>query len=98
VKESYVSGWNSLVHLQLLQDTYKSRYFSDLPVVSRSLVSNHFEFFYQNLKPIDDDLAGTIANYEKIKLQGDEMIGHMKVITQIKYGYQLRQKLYDYNQ
>jgi len=95
---TFASGWNSLVHLDLLKNTYKSRYFTDLPLMSKSLVSNHFEFFYQNLKPIDDDLTETIANYEKIKLQGGSMIGHMKLITQIKYGYQLRQKLYEFNQ
>lgn len=59
--------------------------------------SNHFEFFYQNLKPIDDKLASTIASYEGINLIGANLRGHMKVITQIKEGYKLRLNLYDYN-
>lgn len=66
-------------------------------MLSGYLNSNHFESFYQNLKPIDDDLVDTIARYGDIKLEGGNMIGHMKVLTQIKYNYELRLKLYEYN-
>lgn len=96
-KESYVAGWNNRVHLDLLQGTYKAEYFQSIPELSKTLPSVHFEFFYQSCKPIDDDLDGTIAGYETIKLQGSEMLGHIKVLAQIKYGYELRKKLYAYN-
>jgi hypothetical protein len=49
------------------------------------------------LKPIDDELEDTVASYAKVKLQGSDMIGHNKVLTQIKYNYQLRIQLYAYN-
>jgi hypothetical protein len=96
-KQSFAEGWNNLRHLPNLQGNLKVKYFSDLPKLSKTLLSVHFEFFYQNLKPIDDNLQETIDNYNKIKLEGSDMIGHMKVITQIKYMYQLRQLLYAYN-
>jgi hypothetical protein len=97
VKESFAAGWNSPAHLHPLKSTYKARYFADLPVLSRSLVSKHFEFFYQNLKPIDDELEDTVASYAKVSLQGSDMIGHNKVLMQIKYNYKLRINLYAYN-
>lgn len=55
-KESYVAGWNNGVHLELLTNTYKDEYFQNIPELSKTLPSVHFEFFYQNLKPIDEDL------------------------------------------
>jgi hypothetical protein len=42
VKESFAAGWNSPAHSDALKTTYKPRYFADLPVLSRSLVSKHF--------------------------------------------------------
>lgn len=86
-----------MLHLDELTTVYKSKYFNDLPILSKQLLSNHFEFFYQNLKPIDDNLEDTINGYNSIKLEGDDMIGHMKVLTQIRYMYQLRLKLYTFN-
>ncbi len=83
-KASYSQGWNNQIHKIILLDTYKSRYFADLPSMSTKLNSNHFEFFYQNLKPIDDNLTSTIASYENINLVAANMKGHMKVLTQIK--------------
>jgi len=56
VKASLAEGWNNLVHSDILYKIYKSRYFDDLPLVSSKLNTNHFEFFYTNLKPIDDDI------------------------------------------
>lgn len=67
-KGSYAEGWNNMFHLNELTDVYKIKYFTDLPVLSKQLISNHFEFFYQNLKPIDDNLQNTIIAYNAIKL------------------------------
>lgn len=60
VKRTFSEGWNHPVHSFLLSTVYKNKYFSDIETLSKSLVSNHFEFFYSNLKPIDDDLVSTI--------------------------------------
>ena len=96
-KASFAEGWNNLVHLDTLQNVYKGRYFADLPILRKTLVSNHFEFFYQNLKPIDDDLEATIAEFNQIDFPESDMIGHMKALLQIKYMYELRLKLYNFN-
>ena len=61
VKRTYSEGWNHPVHSFLLSNKYKQMYFADIVVLSKTLVSNHFEFFYSNLKPIDDDLVATIS-------------------------------------
>lgn len=68
LKASYAEGWNNFTHLNDLINIFKSQYFRDLVSMSRSLISNHFEFFYQNLKPIDDNLQDTINSYSKIYL------------------------------
>jgi hypothetical protein len=96
-KESHVAGWNSRVHLDLLHAIYKAEYFQSIPKLSKTLPGAHFEFFYQSCKPIDGDLAGTIAGYEKVRLQGSEMLGHIKVLTHIKYEYELRKQLHEFN-
>ena len=70
VKRTYSEGWNHPVHAFLLYTKYKDLYFSDIVKLSKTLLSNHFEFFYSNLKPIDDDLTATIAEYEKLNLEG----------------------------
>ena len=57
-----------MVHLNALQTIYKAKYFNDLLDMSRQLIGNHFEFFYQNLKPIDDNLQETIDLYKTIYL------------------------------
>lgn len=57
-----------MLHLDELTTVYKNKYFTDLPLLSKQLISNHFEFFYQNLKPIDDNLQDTIVAYNSIKL------------------------------
>ena len=97
VKASLAEGWNSLVHRTILFNNYKPRYFSDLPLMSLQLNSNHFEFFYTNLKPIDDDLLKTIEQFKAINLKGSAMIGHMKSINKILDNYQLRSMLYRVN-
>lgn len=56
MKASYSEGWNSPIHLDWLMNIYKPRYFSDILDLSKTLPDAHFQFFYTNLKPIDDDL------------------------------------------
>jgi len=96
VKTSLAEGWNNAIHLTLL-GTYKPTFFADIPLMSTTLPGKHFEFFYTNLKPIDDNLASTITSYQAINLQGSAMIGHMNNIQKIIDIYQLRQILYTVN-
>jgi hypothetical protein len=56
VKKSYAEGWNNSVHLNELVSIFKPRLFSAIPALSRKLSLAHFQFFYTNLAPIDDDL------------------------------------------
>jgi hypothetical protein len=60
---SFSEGWNHPVHLTLLVSQYYPRFFMDIPIVSQILPGKHFEFFYTNLKPIDDDFETTIASF-----------------------------------
>ena len=76
---------------------FKARIFQDIPSLSKTLSLSHFMFFYTNLAPIDDDLAGTIALYESINLQSADLIGHMNNIQKIIDGYKLRVNLYQVN-
>ncbi len=62
--------------------------------MSTKLLSNHFQFFYSNLKPIDDDLQVTIDSFSEINLPGSDMIGHMNNIRKIIDTYKLRLNLY----
>ena len=39
VKASWAEGWNSGVHLNWLVNNFKSRYFNDIPVLSKILTS-----------------------------------------------------------
>lgn len=94
VKTYLAQGWNNLVHSDLLINVYKPQFFIDLPIVSTKLLSNHFQFFYSNLKPIDDDLQSTIDSFSEINLQGSDMIGHMNEIRKIIDTYRLRLNLY----
>lgn len=93
-KASYSQGWNNAYHLDWLKNTYKARFFQDIPDLSLFLPNKHFEFFYTNLKPIDDDLQGIIASFSAINLPGSDMIGHMNNIRKITDIYRLRSMLY----
>jgi hypothetical protein len=96
-KSSHSEGWNSGVHLNDLVTTFKPRIFQDMPAMSKQLTLSHFQFFYTNLAPIDDDLAGTVALYTGVSLPGGEMLGHRNNIQKIVDVYKLRQMLYQVN-
>lgn len=82
VKGLLVSGWRSKVHEEWLVKEYKERYFKDLLDLVKTLAYNHYEFFYRNVKPIDDDLQGQVDSYWKVikdlEGQNDES-GELKV-------------------
>ena len=61
VKASWAQGWNNGVHLNWLVNTFKAKYFADIPLMSLTLTSEHFKAFYSYLKPIDSDYNGNIA-------------------------------------
>lgn len=46
---------------------YRERYFKDVQELMNVLDGDHYELFYENLAPIDDDLEWQIAEFEKIK-------------------------------
>lgn len=94
MKASSSEGWNHPIHKALLADPYKAEYFKDIPFLSKQLPNKHFEFFYTNLQPIDDDLSNTIASFEAINLVGSDMIGHMNNLRKITDIYKLRVSLY----
>lgn len=96
-KTSYSEGWNHPIHLDLLTTKYYPQFFSDIPLASKTLPNKHFEFFYSNLKPIDDNLAGAIDSFAAISLSDSNMLGHRNNIRKIVDTYKLRQVLYDFN-
>jgi aminopeptidase N len=98
VKGAWAQGWNSSVHLPWLVTIYKPKIFEAIPALSLTLTSEHFQFFYTNLAPIDDDLATNINYYQAVSLPGSNMIGHVNNIKKIVDGYKLRQVLYAFNQ
>lgn len=51
--------------------------------LSKVLEGDHFEAFYENLGPIDDDLASQIVEYSNIKFEGDHMAKHNREILKI---------------
>ena len=46
---------------------YRERYFKDVQSLVNILDGDHYEFFYENLAPIDDDLAWQINQYKELK-------------------------------
>ena len=67
VKEYIASGWNHPYHKERLLK-YRARYFKDVQDLITVLDGDHYECFYDNLAPIDDDLESQIAEFQKIKL------------------------------
>ena len=94
VKDSLAEGWNNAVHIDKLTSTYKALYFKDISQLSKTLTDNHFRFFYERLKPIDEDFASTIQQYESISLKGNHMLGHNFNISKLMEMYKLRQRLF----
>lgn len=60
VKNSFASGWNHSAHMERLKG-YKERFYKDVQELSNILEGDHFEAFYENLHPIDDDLKSQIT-------------------------------------
>ncbi len=58
-KNYLANGWNHQSHAEWLLE-YKDRYFADMITVSQQFEGDHFQVFYQDLAPIDDDLDGQI--------------------------------------
>ena len=71
MKSARASGWNDSSHKEWLKE-YRARYFKDIPELSKVLVGDHLELFVMNLAPQDDDLESQIAEYQKIKLDGQK--------------------------
>lgn len=50
---------------------YKERYFQDIINLSLKIAGDHFNAFYDLLKPIDEELDINIALFEAIQLDSD---------------------------
>lgn len=68
MKGAISGGWRSFNHQDWLIELKKT-FFSDISEVAKDLHGDHLEFFIE-LEPIDDDLEGTIAGYQSVKLEG----------------------------
>ena len=66
VKESIAAGWAHPYHKERLLK-YRERFFKDLQELIPLISIDHYECFYDNLSPIDDDLEFQIAAFSKIK-------------------------------
>lgn len=97
VKSYTADGWNHPIHQDILLNTFKTKIFEDIPLLSKQLSAEHFAFFYTRLQPIDDDLQTTIKLYKGIKLEGTGMLGDINNIKMIIENLELRQKLYVIN-
>ena len=86
------------MHLTWLRDTYKARYFEDIPLLSTILSAEHFKAFYSYLAPIDSDFDGNVALFNGVVLKGAQMLGHLHNLQRTVEGIRLRQKLLEYNQ
>ena len=80
---SLAEGWNTPIHLTLLESTYKKKYFYDIAGLSLTLSLGHFRFFYESLAPIDNDLDESITKYQAISLTGRSMLGHAASLKKI---------------
>ena len=94
VKDSLVEGWNNAIHIDLLVGTYKDLYFKNINELSQTLTYNHYRYFYEKLKPIDEDFTSTIQRYQSISLKGNDMLGHNFNISKLLDMYKLRQKIF----
>lgn len=65
VKGHIASGWNHPYHKEKLMK-YRERFYKDLQGLVEVLVGDHYQAFYNDLSPIDDDLEYHIAQFEKI--------------------------------
>lgn len=92
--KAYVgNGWNNALHSEWLLE-YKERYFADILVASKELVGDHFEFFYQHLAPIDDDLDGQITEFEKINFNDPKLDKNQRDILKIVDNLKRRKNAY----
>ena len=69
VKDETAIGWRNLYHYEWMQE-FRERYFTDaislLALVPDTLPEGHYQSFYQNLKPIDDNLQDLIARFTQL--------------------------------
>ena len=70
------------------------RYFKDMVEVSKTLQGDHFEFFIEELTPIDDNLEETIEEYRKIKFEGEKFDKNNRDILKMIDDLKRRQKAY----
>ena len=95
-----VEGWRNQYHYDWIVSKYKDAYFNDIVELSSKLSYEEFIFFYQNLKPIDDQLADQIKRYKdtiaKLEAKGG-LEQHCKDLRKIVDDLSLRIKNIAYN-
>ncbi len=92
MKRSIAAGWNHSYHKERLSK-YRDRYFKDVQVLVSVLEGDHYEVFYENFEPIDDDLETLIAEFSKLTFPvGKER--HARDILKIIDNLKRRQKAY----
>ena len=93
VKRSIAAGWNHSYHKQRLLK-YRDRYFKDVQGLLGVLEGDHYETFYENFEPIDDDLNYLIQEYQKLSVPaGKER--HARDILKIVDNLKRRQRAYE---
>ena len=63
MKHYLARGWNNPCHHDRLLK-YRDRYFKDIEYLSTQIKGDHFQAFYENLAPIDDELEYQIMKYQ----------------------------------
>ena len=95
-----VEGWRNQYHYDWIVSKYKDAYFNDIVELSGKLSYEEFIFFYENLKPIDDQLADQVKRYKdtivKLEAKGG-LEQHCKDLRKIVDDLSLRIKNIAYN-
>jgi len=82
VKNSISAGWNHSYHKDRLAK-YRDRYFKDVQGLIDVLDGDHYEVFYNDFEPIDDDLESQIKGFEQIKFPEGRDKNHRDILKKI---------------
>ena len=92
-KELKVKGWRSDYHYEWITTNYEQRYYEDIVAICKQLSFEEFQFFYDNLRPLNSNLYGQVERYSNVIDQLGAIEGmqfHQKNIQKIVDDLNLR--------
>lgn len=72
VKQLITAGWRNQIHYEWLSTEYREKYFKDIISLSSVLDYSQLQFFYNRLKPLDDNIQSQLDSYRAVVKQLEE--------------------------